>query len=62
MAKKKRQRMQAGSRGDAAQSMGLDHGSPSLVAMDSPDDPQLGAPAGQVSGNRARTSGREGGR
>lgn len=62
MANKKRQATPAGGRVDAAQTMGLEHGSPSLVAQDSPDDPQTGAPSGQARRNRAKTPSGEGDR
>ncbi|MBP2019926.1 ribosomal protein L15 [Symbiobacterium terraclitae] len=45
-----------GGRGHAGQPPGLDHGAASLVAVDSPDDPHLGAPKGQVSRNRPQTN------
>ncbi|MEW8978913.1 MAG: hypothetical protein AB2385_10940 [Symbiobacterium sp.] len=35
---------------------GLEHGAASLVAQDSPDDPQIGAPQEQRSRNQARES------
>ena len=42
-------------RDEMTQSMGLDHRAPSLVAQDSPDDSQMGAPAEQVRRNRPKT-------
>lgn len=40
----------------AGQQPGLDHGAASLVATDSPDDPQIGAPADQIERNRPKTA------
>jgi len=56
--KNRRQTTRPGGRAQTTQPAGLNHGTPSLVSMDSPDDPQTGAPGGQMSQIRTKSAGR----
>ncbi|MFB5084431.1 hypothetical protein [Symbiobacterium thermophilum] len=61
MTKEKRRAAKTdGDPGRAQQFAGPDHGVPSLVAMDSPDDPKTGAPRDDAGRNRGGTHGRGG--